>query len=82
MLKVLCIFVDESHRLPPTLNHFYCIDVAPNASLDFRIFKVDRCYLYNEEGTRYYGIYYRKHFMTMQELAEWREQQMKNILDE
>jgi hypothetical protein len=77
MLKVLCIFVDESHRLPPTLNHFYCIDESV-----IGIFKVDRCYLYNEEGTRYYGIYYRKHFMTMQELAEWREQQMKSILDE
>jgi hypothetical protein len=75
MLKVLCIFVDESHRLPPTLNHLYYI----NESLEDIFISADKCYLYNEELTHYYGIYDRKHFIG---LAEWREQQMKSILDE
>ena len=74
MLKVLCIFVDESHRLPLTLNHFYCMVEETS----FR----HLCYLYNVEGTHYYGLYERKHFMTMDELAEWREQQMKKLLDD
>lgn len=77
MLKVICIFVDESHRLPLILNHFYCIDEKLNNT-----FLVDKCYVHNEEGTYYYGIYDRNHFMTMQELAELREKQMKKLLDE
>jgi hypothetical protein len=73
MTKVICIFVDESHRLPLTLNHFYMAFDTVGRIV------VENCFIYNEDRTLYYGVYEKEHFMT---LAECREQQIKIVLDE
>jgi hypothetical protein len=80
MIKVICIFVNESHRLPLTLNHFYFAEDTEAFSINFLPFAT--YFIYNEDKTHYYGIYEKEHFMTMEQLAEWREQQMKIVLDE
>ena len=80
MIKVICIFVNESHRLPLTLNQFYSVeDVGEVFSAGSKPFKT--YFVHSEDKTQYYGIYDMKDFMTMEQLAEWREQQMKNILE-
>lgn len=80
MIKVICIFVNESHRLPLTLNHFYFAEDSDTIGDIFSIGKKSFAtyFIYNEDKTQYYGIYEKEHFMT---LAEWREQKMKDILE-
>jgi len=76
MIKVICIFVNESHRLPLTLNHFYLAEATEALFINIAFPKY---FIYNEDKTHYYGIYEKEHFMT---LAEWREQKMKDILED
>ena len=84
MIKVICIFVNESHRLPLTLNHFYFAEDSDTIGDIFSIGKktYETYFIYNEDKTHYYGIYEKEHFMTMEQLAEWREQQIKSVLDD
>ncbi len=76
-IPIVCIYVNESHALPLTLNHIYW-----TIQQTFLNQENLRLVLYFGEYDNFplsWGYYDRKDFIT---LAEWREKQIDSILAE